>query len=70
MTKAVPLTEIWRGPIIESLHLGHAMVCDHEGHLIESWGDPDAIVYPRSSAKMIQALALVESGAADELSDA
>ena len=70
MTKAVPLTEIWRGPIIESLHVGHAMICDHEGHLIESWGDTGAIVYPRSSAKMIQALALVESGAADGLSDA
>ncbi|MEM6579363.1 MAG: asparaginase [Pseudomonadota bacterium] len=69
MTRAVPLTEIWRGPIVESLHLGHAMICDHEGHLVEAWGDPDAIVYPRSSAKMIQALALVESGAADDLSD-
>ena len=69
MTPAVPLTEIWRGPIIESLHLGHAMICDHQGQLIEAWGDPKAVVYPRSSAKMIQALALVESGAADLLSD-
>ncbi|MEM6483052.1 MAG: asparaginase [Pseudomonadota bacterium] len=69
MAKAVPLTEIWRGPIIESLHLGHAVICDHLGNLIEAWGDPNAIVYPRSSAKMIQALALVESGAADGLND-
>lgn len=69
MTNAVPLTEIWRGPLIESLHLGHALICDHEGHLVDAWGDPEAIVYPRSSAKMIQALALVESGAADALSD-
>lgn len=69
MTKAVPLTEIWRGPIVESLHSGHAMICDHRGTLIEAWGDPDAVVYPRSSAKMIQALPLVESGAAEHLSD-
>ncbi|MEM6942107.1 MAG: asparaginase, partial [Pseudomonadota bacterium] len=69
MTKAVPLTEIWRGPIVESLHLGHAMICDHHGTLLHAWGDPDAIVYPRSSAKMLQALPLVESGAANDLSD-
>lgn len=67
MTGAVPLTEIWRGPIIESLHMGHAVICNAAGDVVEAWGNPDAIVYPRSSAKMIQALPLVESGAADAL---
>jgi L-asparaginase II len=33
--------------------------------LVESWGDPRAVIYPRSAAKMIQALPLIESGAAD-----
>lgn len=65
MTTAVALTEIWRGPIVESLHYGHAVICDEHGEIIECWGDPDAQVYPRSSSKMIQALPLVESGAAD-----
>lgn len=69
MAKAVPLTEIWRGPIVESLHLGHAMISDHMGNLTHAWGDPDALVYPRSSAKMLQALPMVESGAAETLSD-
>ena len=65
MTNPVPLTEIWRGPIVESLHLGHAVICDTKGDIVEAWGNPEAVVYPRSSAKMIQALPLVESGAAD-----
>ncbi|WP_320177085.1 asparaginase [Roseovarius pacificus] len=65
MTNAVPLTEIWRGPMAESLHRGHAVICDDTGAIVEAWGDPKATVLPRSSAKMIQALPLVESGAAD-----
>ncbi|GAA6180621.1 asparaginase [Shimia sp. NS0008-38b] len=65
MTQAVPMTEIWRGDILESMHSGHAVVCNVEGDIVEAWGDPDAIVLPRSSSKMIQALPLVESGAAD-----
>lgn len=65
--KAVPMVELWRGGLLESLHLGHAAVCDASGRLIEAWGDPDTVIFPRSSCKMIQALPLVESGAADAL---
>ncbi len=65
MTQAVPLTEIWRGDILESVHSGHAVVCNGSGDIVDSWGDADKIVLPRSSSKMIQALPLVESGAAD-----
>ncbi len=64
MTKPVPMAEVWRGPLLESLHLGHAVVCDAKGQIVRSWGDPDAVIYPRSSAKMIQALPLMSSGAA------
>ncbi|MFD0860319.1 asparaginase [Roseovarius aquimarinus] len=63
-TAPAPLTEIWRGPIAESVHTGHAVICGADGEVIEAWGDPDTVVYPRSSAKMIQALPLIESGAA------
>lgn len=64
MNNPVAMTEIWRGPIAESVHLGHAVICDEAGQIVESWGNPDTIVLPRSSAKMLQALPLVESGAA------
>ncbi|WP_246107426.1 asparaginase [Puniceibacterium confluentis] len=59
------MAEIWRGPFTESLHMGHAVICGPDGDITEAWGDPQAVVLPRSSAKMIQALPLVTSGAAD-----
>lgn len=64
-TGAVPVAELWRGGICESLHAGHAVVVDGSGQIVEAWGNPQAVIYPRSSCKMIQALPLVESGAAD-----
>lgn len=64
MVNPVPMAEIWRGSLLESLHLGHAVVCDEAGQIVRSWGDPEAVIYPRSSAKMIQALPLITSGAA------
>ena len=67
MTKPVDLVEVWRGDLLECVHQGHAVVCDDTGQIIESWGDPAALIYPRSSCKMLQALPLVESGAADRL---
>ncbi|QBF29782.1 asparaginase [Thalassococcus sp. S3] len=65
MTQAAPLVEIWRAEFVESVHFGHVVICDASGQVVDVWGDPDAFIYPRSSAKMIQALPLVESGAAD-----
>lgn len=65
MTEAAPFAEIWRGPFLESVHSGHAVICDDTGQIVQAWGDPDRIVLPRSSSKMIQALPLITSGAAD-----
>lgn len=65
MSGPVPLAEIWRGDFLESLHLGHAVICDGEGQIVEAWGDPEKVILPRSSSKMVQALPLITSGAAD-----
>lgn len=65
MTNAEVLVEIWRGEFLESQHLGHAVVVDSSGQIIQAWGDPEKTILPRSSCKMIQALPLIESGAAD-----
>ena len=65
MSQAELLCEIWRGDLMESRHMGHAVVCGPDGEIIEAWGDPDKVVFPRSSAKMIQALPLIETGAAE-----
>ena len=64
MAQAVQLVDVWRGDLLESTHWGHAVVCDDTGQIVASWGDPDAVIYPRSSSKMIQALPLITSGAA------
>ncbi len=65
MTQAAPFAEIWRGPFLESVHSGHAVICDDTGQIVQAWGDPTRVVLPRSSSKMIQALPLITSGAAD-----
>lgn len=64
MTQAVPLVEVWRGGRVESVHLGHAVIAHAGGEVVQAWGNPAAVIFPRSSCKMIQALPLVESGAA------
>ncbi|MGC1497658.1 MAG: asparaginase [Sulfitobacter sp.] len=66
MVNPAPFTEIWRGPFLESVHSGHAVICDDTGQIVQAWGDPEAIVLPRSSSKMIQAVPLITSGAADK----
>lgn len=61
------LVEVTRGETVESRHRGSAAVAAADGRLVAAWGDVDTPVYARSALKPIQALALVESGAADGL---
>lgn len=61
----VPLLHVLRGDLVESRHLGAVAVCDVEGRLIGSVGDPGVVAFLRSSAKPFQCLPLLESGAAD-----
>jgi L-asparaginase II len=63
MPKPHPMAELWRGGLLESTHLGHAVICDTKG-IVDAWGDPSTVIFPRSSCKMLQALPLVETGAA------
>ncbi len=59
------LVNTLRGDVIENRHRGAIAVCDPNGKLVHSWGNVDALVYPRSAIKALQALPLVETGAAD-----
>ncbi|WP_417517841.1 asparaginase [Minwuia sp.] len=54
-----------RGGAIESVHRVHAVVAGPDGDATHVFGDPDRVVFPRSSLKAIQALPLIETGAAD-----
>ena len=59
------LVEVTRGNRVESIHRGIAVVVDGAGKTVFELGDADMPVFPRSACKAMQALPLVESGAAD-----
>lgn len=60
-----PLVHLTRGELIECTHFGDIAVCDANGELVGAVGDPARRIYWRSSAKPIQALGVIHSGAAD-----
>ncbi|NMB90994.1 MAG: asparaginase [Chloroflexi bacterium] len=60
-----PLVEATRGPLVESVHFGAFAVVDAAGRLLAAQGDPQFRTYLRSSAKPLQALALIEGGGAE-----
>ena len=51
----VPLVRVVRSGLEESVHVGDVAVCDSDGRLIAAMGDPDRLVFARSSMKPIQA---------------
>ena len=64
MSLAIPMVEVLRGDFVESIHFGHAVISNSNGEIIEAWGDQNRLTLPRSSSKILQAIPLVESGAA------
>ncbi len=61
------LVEVLRGETLESIHRGALAVLDADGAILASLGDIDRPIFPRSAVKLLQALPLVESGAAERL---
>lgn len=61
------LVEVLRGVTLESTHRGALAVLDADGAIQASLGDIDRPIFPRSAVKLLQALPLVESGAAERL---
>src|SRR6185369_12974423 len=59
------LVEVLRGALVESRHAGAVAVVDADGGRVLALGDAEQPVYPRSAVKALQALPLIESGAAD-----
>lgn len=61
------LVEALRGDTVESFHRGAVAVVDDHGRMLWSCGDVERAVFPRSAVKLLQALPLVASGAAQRL---
>lgn len=58
----LPVFELTRGRIVESIHYGALAVADSHGKLLYSNGDPQTVAFLRSSAKPFQALPFFERG--------
>lgn len=56
----LPVFELTRGSVIESIHYGNVAVVDSRGKLLASYGDPYQVAFLRSSGKPFQALPFVE----------
>ena len=59
------LVRVTRGGLTESRHRGSIAVVDLSGNMVKSVGNPDEVIFLRSGAKPIQALPVLETGAAD-----
>ncbi len=64
MTNPV-LVELTRGRLVESIHTGALALARPNGEIVVALGDIQRLVFPRSAIKALQALPLIESGAAD-----
>ncbi|MFL7893380.1 MAG: asparaginase, partial [Anaerolineales bacterium] len=62
----LPLYELTRGGIVESIHYGSIAVSDSQGHLVAWYGNPNTVTFLRSSAKPFQALPFVEAHGPEE----
>ncbi|MDQ1588710.1 MAG: hypothetical protein QOJ77_1875 [Microbacteriaceae bacterium] len=62
--EAVELAVVERSGFIESRHVGSAIVLNPEGAVVRSLGNPAAPIFPRSSMKPFQALAVLGAGVA------
>jgi L-asparaginase II len=59
------MVEVTRGSLVESRHRAAVAVVDPDGKVVGRWGDIDRPIYGRSAIKPLQALPMIESGAAD-----
>jgi L-asparaginase II len=59
------LVEVSRGTLVESRHRGAVAVADADGATVLGFGDVETPIFPRSAVKALQALLLIETGAAE-----
>jgi len=58
------LIEVTRGGYVESVHRGAFAIVNSAGEVVASAGDVMTPIFPRSAVKCLQAIPLIESGAA------
>jgi L-asparaginase II len=58
----VPIAQTTRSGAPESVHFGAVVALDRDGAIVARAGDPNVVIYPRSSNKPLQATAMVANG--------
>ncbi len=56
------LAEVTRSGVVESRHSGDAVLLNSDGSTLLSRGNPESLIFPRSTIKVIQASAMVRNG--------
>ena len=59
------LVNTYRGSLQDMMHTGHIAVVDASGKLLYQYGDPHRVCFARSSAKPMQAMCVLDSGAVE-----
>jgi len=60
------ITQVTRSGYVESFHVGYGVIVDPAGEVIKAYGDAEYLTYVRSSAKPLQGMAVLRSGAYDD----
>lgn len=58
----VDLAEVERSGFVESVHFGAAVVVGSQGNTLVEHGDASALIYPRSTLKLVQAVGMLQAG--------
>ncbi|MFI6978185.1 asparaginase [Embleya sp. NPDC050154] len=58
----IPLVGVWRNGFLESIHHGTAVLTGTDGSVVEGHGAVDAPMFPRSTNKPFQGLAMARNG--------
>ena len=57
------ITQVTRSGQVESFHVGYGVIVDASGAIVKAYGDTQYLPYVRSSAKPMQGMAVLRSGA-------
>jgi L-asparaginase II len=64
VTDSVELAVVERSGLVESRHIGAAVVVDASGEPVRELGNGRALIYPRSTLKLLQAIGVLRCGTA------
>lgn len=62
LAEAPVLAHVVRGGVVESAHRASVAVTGPDGELLHAWGSPGDPIFPRSSNKPLQAVAMLRAG--------